>query len=57
MYIGRAQPTDAQAIAEIIVPIFREGSTYAIDPDISEAAAYWLSADNEKLEVERPGVG
>jgi len=39
MEIRRAQRSDARAIAGIIVPTFREGSTYTIDPDISEADA------------------
>lgn len=47
MEIRPAQPADAAAIAEIIVPTFRAASTYAIDADISEAdaVAYWLGAD------------
>jgi ribosomal protein S18 acetylase RimI-like enzyme len=47
--IRKAQPSDATAIAEIIIPTFREGSTYTIDPDISEAdaLAYWLSSEKE----------
>ena len=58
MQIRRAQPADARAIAEIIVPIFREGSTYTIDPDISEAdaLAYWLSADKETFVAEADGM-
>jgi hypothetical protein len=58
MQIRRAQPTDAQAIAEIIIPTFREGSTYTIDPDISEAdaLAYWLSADKETFVADGDGM-
>ena len=57
MLIRRAQPSDARAIAEIIIPIFREGSTYTIDPDISEAAAlaYWLSPEQETFVVDDDG--
>jgi ribosomal protein S18 acetylase RimI-like enzyme len=58
MQIRRAHPSDAQAIAEIIVPTFREGSTYTIDPNISEeeALAYWLSADKETFVAEADGL-
>ena len=58
MQIRRAQPSDARAIAGIIVPTFREGSTYTIDPDISEAdaLAYWLSADKETFVAEADGM-
>ena len=54
MQIRRAQSSDARAIAEIIVPVFREGSTYAIDSDVSEAQAlaYWLSPDKETFVAE-----
>ena len=56
--IRTAQSSDARAIAEIIVPIFREGATYTIDPDISEAEAlaYWLAADKETFVAEADGV-
>jgi ribosomal protein S18 acetylase RimI-like enzyme len=56
--IRRAQPSDATAIAEILMPTFRDGSTYAIDPDISEAdaLAYWLSADKETFVAEENGA-
>ena len=58
MQIRRAQSSDAQSIAEIIVPIFREGATYTIDPDIreAEALAYWLAADKETFVAEADGV-
>jgi len=58
MEIRRAQRSDARAIAGIIVPTFREGSTYTIDPDISEADAlgYWLSADKETFVAESDGM-
>ena len=58
MQIRPAQSSDAQAIAEIIVPIFREGATYTIDPDIgeAEALAYWLAADKETFVAEADGV-
>ena len=58
MQIRTAQPADSRALAEIIVPVFREGSTYTIDPDISEAdaLAYWLSPDKETFVAEADGT-
>jgi predicted N-acetyltransferase YhbS len=58
MQIRKAEPRDAEAIAEIILPTFREGSTYTVDPDISEAdaRAYWLSPDKETFVAEDAGV-
>ena len=58
MQIRKAQPSDATAIAEIIIPTFREGSTYTIDPDISEAEAlaYWLSAEKETFVAQADGT-
>jgi len=58
MQIRRARASDAGAIAEIVLPIFREGSTYAIDPDISEAdaLAYWLSPEKETFVAEDEGA-
>jgi ribosomal protein S18 acetylase RimI-like enzyme len=58
MEIRRTQPSDSRAIAEIVIPIFREGSTYTIDPDISEAdaLAYWLSPDKETFVAEDDGA-
>jgi len=54
MQIRRAEAADARAIAEIIVPTIREGSTYALDRDMSEAdaLAYWLGPDRETFVVE-----
>ncbi len=56
--IRRAQPSDAGAIAGIILPVFREGSTYTIDPDISDAdaPAYWLSSDKDTFVAEDDGA-
>ena len=58
MKIRRAQPSDAGAIAGIILPVFREGSTYTIDPDISDAdaLAYWLSSDKDTFVAEDDGA-
>jgi L-amino acid N-acyltransferase YncA len=58
MQIRRATPADAPAIAEIIIPIIREGTTYTLDPDMSEAEAlrYWMSSDKEAFVAEEEGV-
>ena len=54
MEIRRTRPSDSSSIAEINLPIFLEGSTYAIDPDISEAdaLAYWFSPEKETFVAE-----
>jgi hypothetical protein len=39
MFIRKAGDADAAAIAEIIMPTIREGSTYALDPNLPEAEA------------------
>ncbi|WP_439136804.1 GNAT family N-acetyltransferase [Roseicyclus sp.] len=38
---------DVAALVEIMLPVFRAGETYAIDPDITQegAIAYWCSAE------------
>jgi len=58
MEIRRTRPSDASTIAWIVRPIFREGSTYTIDPDISEAdaLAYWLSPKNETFVAKDKGA-
>ena len=47
MEIRHATNTDHASIAKIIVPIFRAGETYTIEPEISEtdAIAYWMAPD------------
>jgi ribosomal protein S18 acetylase RimI-like enzyme len=49
MIIRKAEPADAAAIAAIILPTIRDGSTYSLDPQISERAAlaYWMGSDKE----------
>jgi L-amino acid N-acyltransferase YncA len=56
--IRKAEARDAPAILEIILPIIREGATYAIDSDISEADAltYWMGPDKETFVAEEDGV-
>jgi L-amino acid N-acyltransferase YncA len=49
MLIRPATPADAQAIAAIIMPVIRDGTTYALNRDMSEASAlaYWTGTDRE----------
>ena len=56
--IRQAEPGDAKAIAAIILPTIREGATYALDPDTSEAdaLAYWMGPDRETFVAEEDGV-
>lgn len=47
MQIREAKPSDAEAILSIILPVIRDGTTYALDRAMSEAEAlaYWLAPD------------
>lgn len=58
MLIRKAGPSDAEAIAAIILPTIREGATYALDPNMSEAdaLAYWMGPDKETFVAEDDGV-
>lgn len=59
MVIRKAGPADAKAVAGIIMPVIREGTTYALDRDLSEAdaLAYWLGPDREAfVAVDEGGV-
>jgi L-amino acid N-acyltransferase YncA len=58
MLIRNAEAGDTKAIASIILPTIREGSTYTLEPDISEAdaLAYWLGSDKETFVAEDNGV-
>jgi ribosomal protein S18 acetylase RimI-like enzyme len=58
MQIRKAAPGDAPAIAEIILPVIREGATYTLDPGMSEADAlsYWMGSDKETFVAEDDGV-
>ncbi len=57
MIVRRATVADSSAVLEVIRPVFREGDTYAIDPDISDqdALAYWMGADKETFVAEQGG--
>ena len=58
MQIRKAEASDGPAIVEIILPVIREGTTYALDPDLSEAEAlsYWTGPDKETFVAEEDGV-
>ena len=49
--IRNATTSDAQAIADIILPTIMEGSTYALDPKMSKSDAldYWMGPGKETL--------
>jgi ribosomal protein S18 acetylase RimI-like enzyme len=56
--IRPAAAGDGPAILEIILPIIREGATYALDPGMSEAEAlgYWMEPGKETFVAEVDGV-
>lgn len=56
--IRRAESRDLGSIAAIILPVIREGATYALDPGLSEdeALSYWTSPDKETFVAEQEGV-
>ena len=58
MQIRKAQAGDGPAILEIILPTIREGATYTLDTDMSEAAAlaYWLAPEKDTFVAEEDGV-
>jgi len=58
MNIRKATESDARAVTAIIIPIIREGTTYTLDPAMSEAEAlaYWMGHDKETFVAEQDGV-
>lgn len=56
--IRLAARADAAVLADLILPVFRAGDTYAIDPAIPAAAAvdYWLSPDKTTFVAEAGGT-
>jgi L-amino acid N-acyltransferase YncA len=57
MLIRKAEATDAHAIAAILLPTIQAGTTYALDPNMSEAEAlaYWMGPDKETFVAEDEG--
>lgn len=49
---------DAGAVTAMLVPVFRAGDTYAIDPDIApaEALAYWTGGERRVFVAEQNGA-
>ena len=58
MFIRFACPTDASAIAALILPVIRAAETYALDPTMSEKAAltYWFGEDKTVFVAEEDGA-
>lgn len=58
LHIRSAAPSDAPAIAAIILPVIREGATYALDPCMAEADAitYWMGDDRQCFVAEEDGA-
>ena len=56
--IRPATPADAPAIAAILLPTIRAGTTYALDRDMTEpdARAYWLGPDKQTFVAEAAGT-
>ncbi len=57
MLIRPCEPADRAALWRILEPTIRQGETYALDPDWSEAdaLAYWTGADRETFVVQADG--
>ena len=55
--IRLATPEDAQAILDIIEPVFRAGETYAVPRDLTgdKALAYWFADGHEVFVFETDG--
>ena len=58
MEIRPARATDAAGILAVILPTIRDGTTYALDADMSEtsALAYWMGSGKETFVAEEDGV-
>jgi GNAT superfamily N-acetyltransferase len=57
MHIRPATAQDRPAVWSIVEPVIRAGETYALDRDLSEAAAldYWFGPDRETFVAEADG--
>ena len=58
LLIRPATPGDAAAVAAIILPTIRAGTTYTLDRDMTEAdaLAYWMGADKQTFIAEQAGT-
>ena len=59
MRIREATPADLEALWSMLESVFREGDTYAIDPDISreDALTYWTAHHAYVAELDGVPVG
>ncbi|MCC1491271.1 GNAT family N-acetyltransferase [Cognatishimia sp. F0-27] len=50
--------SDAQAVTDMLIAVFRAGDTYTIDPDITpdDALRYWTGAERRVFVAESGGV-
>lgn len=57
LLIRKAEPADADSIADIILPTIRAGETYTLDPAMprEHALAYWMGADKQTFVAEAGG--
>lgn len=57
MLIRRAESSDSVGIAKIIMPTIRQGTTYTLEPDMSEdeALSYWMGSDKQTFVAEDEG--
>ena len=58
MQIRPYEPRDAGGVTAMLMPVFRAGDTYAIDPDISatQALAYWTGPERRVFVAEEDGA-
>jgi hypothetical protein len=58
MIIRPAQKADELDIAAILVPVFRDGRSYAVDQNITSATAlqYWFSEGRKVFVAENEGL-
>ncbi|AJP71049.1 GNAT family N-acetyltransferase [Sphingomonas hengshuiensis] len=58
MHLRRATPDDAAALADMLLPVIREGETYALDRDLTAEAAlaYWTGPDKRTFIAEHEGA-
>ncbi|HKS56207.1 MAG TPA: GNAT family N-acetyltransferase [Steroidobacteraceae bacterium] len=58
MQIRPARASDGPALLEIILPVIREGATYTLETDMSEAEAlaYWLAPEKDTFVAEEDGA-
>ncbi|WP_224816517.1 GNAT family N-acetyltransferase [Hasllibacter sp. MH4015] len=55
LVIRQAGAADASALSQLLLPVFRAGDTYTVDPDITaaDAVAYWTAPGKTTFVAER----